>query len=228
MIVEIYKKLLEAYGYQGWFPLLEIEGSNPTKTGSVNGYHPKDYSYPRTDLQRFEICVGLILTQNTSWLNVEKALLNLNSLRLIEPKAMLECADDVLKDLIKPAGYFNQKCKKLKEFCAFFLNLKSDVERGALLNIWGVGPETADSILLYAYHKPVFVIDAYTKRIFSRLGFEFNGYDDLQAKFHSSLEMDHKLFNEFHALIVEHAKRSCMVKPKCSECVLNKVCKKCI
>ena len=182
-IQSFYENLLKEYGHQGWWPLLCCEGCNPTKTGSVKGYHPKDYSYPKTDNQRFEICIGAILTQNTSWVNVEKALINLKKLKAINAKALLELKDGDLKRAIKPAGYYNQKARKLKEFSTFYLMLKGKTPlREELLGVWGIGPETADSILLYGYKVASFVIDAYTKRIFSNLGFKENSYDSLKTK----------------------------------------------
>jgi len=224
---KIYFFLLEPYGPQGWWPLLECEGGNPTKTGAMNGYHPGDYSYPKTDEQRFEICVGAILTQNTSWVQVEKALQNLKQLRALRPEAMLKLELRKLKQAIKPAGYFNQKARKIKLFTAFYQKLNGKIpRREELLNVWGIGPETADSIQLYAYRQPSFVIDAYTKRIFSRIGIcrENVKYEELQALFEKELKPDPHLYSEYHALIVEHAKRYCRKKPLCKECPLLSVC----
>jgi endonuclease III related protein len=209
-----YKYLLKTYGPQGWWPLLDLhnsknnkKGCNPTKTGSLNGYHPNDYSYPKTDRQIFEICLGAILTQNTSWTNVEKALLNLNQKNLINPEKIISISIDQLGILIKPTGYFNQKAKKLKEFASFYIFLKHKTPtRKQLLDIWGIGPETADSILLYAYKKPSFVVDAYTRKIF-----EYDkriSYDQIKQDFETALPKDYKLYQEFHALIVEHAKNT--------------------
>jgi len=225
----IYAKLLKLYGPQGWWPLLDVEGKNPTKTGSMKGYHPKDYSYPKTDKQRFEICIGTILAQNTSWVQVEKALQNLKKINYVDPKKILKINESNLGKAIKPAGYFNQKAKKLKRFSEFYISLKGKVpSREELLNMWGIGPETADSILLYAYKKPYFVIDAYTKRIFSRLGFfsEKAKYDEMQKFFMDNFPKDYKKYNEFHALIVEHAKRCCnKTNPLSEKCILKKACK---
>lgn len=211
----IYDLLLENYGFQGWWP--------------INGkYNPNNYSYPRTAEQRFEICVGAILTQNTSWKQVEKALENLRRMNALNPQSITSFEVNKLKQAIKPAGYFNQKARKLKEFTTFFLQLKKEPTREELLSIWGVGPETADSILLYAYKKPLFVIDAYTKRVFNRIGFKEKTYDELQKLFMNNLKPDYKLFNEYHALIVEHAKKLCAKKPDCGKCFLNRMCKKII
>jgi endonuclease III related protein len=210
----IYKKLYEEYGPQGWWPLIEYKGNNPTKTGSVNGYHPKKYEIPRNEKEKFEICLGAILTQNTSWPNVEKALINLNERKLLNPKKILECDEEIIKKCIKPAGYYNQKYKKIINFCDFFIQLKSrEPKRNELLGLWGVGEETADSILLYAYKKPVWVIDAYTKRVFERTGIK------------ETKEMKYEELNEIHALIVEHCKRVCLKnKPKCNECKIKDIC----
>lgn len=209
-LLTIYEQLLHAYGPQGWWPLLDFDGINPTKTGSVKGYHPGDYSFPKTDGQKFEICLGAILTQNTAWPNAEKALLNLKAANALRPHAILALPEEKLKEAIRPAGYFNQKARKLQEFAKFYSALKGNApKRKDLLGIWGIGPETADSILLYAFSQPVFVVDAYTKRIFSGLGFfsEKAGYDEVQKLFEDNLPKDYKLYQEFHALIVEHAKR---------------------
>ncbi len=226
---KLYETFFRAYGAQGWWPLLGVKGTNPTKTGSVKGYHPGDYSFPRTDAQRFEICVGAILTQNTAWPNVEKALQNLKKIGAINPKKILELEQAQLAGGIKPAGYFNQKAKKLKIFSKFYLGLGGRTPpREELLCVWGVGPETADSILLYAYKVPTFVVDAYTKRIASRLGLvgEKAGYGEVKAFFEKRVKPDLKDYQEFHALLVEHAKRHCSSRnPLCEECLAEKECK---
>jgi len=210
-IKKFYEKLLKMYGQQGWWPLLKCEGCNPTKTGSVKGYHPNDYSYPKNDKQRFEICIGAILTQNTSWPQVEKALLNLKELKALTTQTIKKLNLEKLKQAIKPSGYFNQKAKKLKIFAEFYFNLKGKTPtREDLLNIWGIGPETADSILLYAFKVPTFVIDAYTKKVFVKLGLigKNEKYEKVKKLFEENLPKDFKLYQEYHALIVEHAKRN--------------------
>jgi len=208
-IIQIYNILLKEYGSQGWWPI-------------NNKYKTKD---KLTEKEKFEICIGAILTQNTSWKNVEKALNNLRINNLLNKKSIENLDIRKLAELIKSSGYNNQKAKKLKEFINF-INSKEQITRDNLLKIWGIGKETADSILLYAHKKPVFVIDSYTKRIFSRLGLcnEKIEYDDLQDVFHNNLKSNHKLFNEYHALLVEHAKRYCKTKPECKNCPLNKEC----
>ena len=228
---DIYNKLLKSYGPQGWWPLLDVKGVNPTKTGSINGYHPGDYSHPKNEKEKFEICIGAILTQNTSWPNVEKALINLKKLNAIDPKKILSINEDKLKEAIKPAGYFNQKAKKLKVFSEFFINLNEKTpSRNELLSVWGVGPETADSILLYAYKMPSFVVDAYTKRIFSRIGEikKDEDYDKVKSVFEKNLKKDFKIYQEYHALVVEHAKRYCQKTPICEKCIIKDECKKII
>ncbi len=210
-IKKFYEKLLKKYGPQGWWPLLDCKGCNPTKTGSIQGYHPGDYSYPKNENQKFEICIGAILTQNTSWPQVEKALINLKKINTINPEKIKNIEIEKLCSAIKPAGYFNQKAKKLKIFSEFFINLKGRVpKRDELLKIWGIGPETADSILLYAYKFPSFVVDAYTKRVLEELKFIKKNeiYENIKKLFQDNLPKDFKLYQEYHALIVEHAKNN--------------------
>lgn len=212
--MQIYNELFKLYGPQGWWPLLDVKGTNPTKTGSVNCYHPGDFSYPKNNNQIFEICLGAILTQNTAWINVEKALVNLKRANALYIKGMKKLSLGKLKELIKPAGYFNQKSDYIKEFAKFFL-VNSDPTRNELLKVRGIGPETADSILLYAYKKPEFVVDAYTKRIFTHLKIIEEGapYHNIKEAFESSLPKDVQIYQEYHALIVEHAKKYYQKKP---------------
>lgn len=209
--LEVWTELKKKYGPQGWWPLLDVKGTNPTKTGSIQGYHPKDYSYPKNEQQQFEIIIGTILTQNTAWPNVKKALLNLQNLKSINPTKILNIDEEKLKEAIKPAGYFNQKAHYLKEIARFYISLKGLIpSRKELLAVKGVGEETADSILLYAYKQPEFVIDAYTRRIFTNLGLiaEKDSYTKIKSLFEENLPRDYKIFQEYHALIVEHAKKN--------------------
>ncbi len=225
-IQHIYDHLLDQYGPQGWWPLTAVTGTNPTKTGSLQGYHPGLYHHPTTDDERFEICLGAILTQNTNWVNVEKALFNLKNAEALSCMGIKLLADEKLKTLIQPAGYFNQKAKKIRFFVDFYMELDGATPtRQDLLAIWGVGPETADSMLLYAYQQPTFVIDAYTKRIFIHLGLatENTTYDELKNIFEESLNADWIIYQEYHALIVEHAKRHYNKKPWGVECSLKLV-----
>ncbi|MFP4111537.1 MAG: endonuclease III domain-containing protein [Candidatus Woesearchaeota archaeon] len=223
-IKTIYERLIAEYKPQGWWPLIGHDGKNPTKTGYVNGYHPEDYDFPKDNRQKYEICIGAILTQNTSWPNVEKALINLEKKGLIDPKKIDEISAGELGNLIRPAGYFNQKAKKLKIFSKYFIDLDYRIpKREELLSLWGIGPETADSMLLYAFRIPVFVVDAYTKRIFTNLGIidPKDDYETIRKLFEDNLEKDLVTFQEYHALIVEHAKNFYRKKEDYSRCFLK-------
>ncbi|MBI5460425.1 endonuclease III domain-containing protein [Methanobacterium sp.] len=212
----IFKKLYHLYGPQGWWPLMNYEGKNPTKTGSLHGYHPLNYDLPETPDEQFEIIVGTILTQNTAWTSAEKALENLKKLDAIHPERLLLLDDELLKSAVRPAGFLNQKSAYLKNISQFFQSLEGRTpSRKEVLQVKGVGNETADSILLYAYKNPEFVVDAYTKRIFSHLGLvnEKISYMDLKMVFENNLPEDVPLYQEYHALIVEHAKRYYRNKP---------------
>ena len=229
-ITLIYKKLYDLYGPQGWWPLINYGGLNLNKTGAIIGYHPKNYDLPKKRNEIYEIILGSILTQNTSWLQAEKALFNLYDLNAIEPEKFMDLDDETLKSMIKCAGFLNQKSNYLREITKFFIELNSKIPtRKELLAVKGVGNETADSILLYAYKKSEFVVDAYTKRIFSHLGFidENIRYMELKKLFESNLPKDMAVYNEYHALIVEHAKRYYNKKPygindPLNELILNK------
>ena len=216
------------YGPQGWWPLISCgltPGSNQYNE-YTDCYHPGDYSYPQNDSQLFEICVGAILTQNTAWKNVEKALFNLNKLNIINPEALLNVNSHKLSSAIKPAGYYNQKTLYLKELAQFHISLNSSIpSRKKLLSVKGIGPETADSILLYAYKQPEFVIDTYTKRIFSNLGFfaDKTGYEEMKKFFHKQLPENLIIYQEYHALIVAHAKKYYSGKLKSDSCPLAEI-----
>lgn len=176
-------------------------------------YHPGDYSFPRTEGERFQIVAGALLTQNTGWKNAEKALLNLHSGGKLSPEKILSLPLPELESLIRPAGYFRQKARRMKTLSEAYLKADEDEETSALrehfLSINGVGPETADSILLYAYGRPSFVIDAYTRRMCSALNlFQGKSYDDYRNFFQSNLPPEPELYNEFHALMVEWGKRN--------------------
>lgn len=215
-IIEIYDKLFELYGLQGWWPLINLKCINPNKTGAIRGYHPGNYELPVEENDVYEVILGAILTQNTSWLQAEKALFNLNELNAIEPQKLLNLDEEALKLAIKCAGFLNQKAIYLREISRFFIELDGNIPtRKELLAVKGVGNETADSILLYAYKQPEFVVDAYTKRIFSHLGLVEDDvkYMALKEFFESHLPKDITIFNEYHALIVEHAKRYYNKKP---------------
>lgn len=183
-----------------------------------------------------EIVVGAILTQNTNWQNVEKALANLKKEKLLSVRKLQALPASRLAALIRPSGYFNIKARRLKNFCDFVCGeyggslrkmSKAPLEklRPQLLSVNGIGPETADSILLYAFHKPVFVIDAYTKRFLSRhnLIHKDDDYHTVQRLFEGGLKRDARLFNEYHALIVALGKDFCKPSPRCEECPLRDV-----
>ncbi len=206
-LMEIYRSLYAQYGPQHWWP---------AKTC-------------------FEMAVGAILTQNTNWSNVEKAIANLDP--YLQPQALHSMDDALLADLIHPCGYYNVKTSRLKSFLDWFrqfdydfTNLR-DGARQSLLGVKGIGRETADSILLYAAGIPVFVIDAYTRRLFGRLGIFPavpipDDYDELQALFEVNLDKEAALFNEYHALIVRHCKQFCRKAPLCADgCPLRQQCK---
>ncbi len=206
-LLNIYRKLLGAYGKQGWWPT--------TRNGKT-GY----YGGPISDKERLEVCIGAILTQNTSWKNAEKALQGMHSRNMVDVKRITRIKRSGLAKIIRSSGFHNQKAERIKIFCSHLLKnyggpikklfSKNMIQlRNELLSLKGIGPETADSMILYAANKPVFVIDAYTKRIFSSLGFlDKNApYDEWQRLFEDNLPKDAKLFKEYHALIVEHAKR---------------------
>ncbi|MBD3379315.1 MAG: endonuclease III domain-containing protein [Candidatus Omnitrophica bacterium] len=181
--------------------------------------------------------VGAILTQNTAWSNVEKAISALRSRGLLSPEALSRVKDGELAVLIRPAGYFRQKARKLKNLCSFLENecsgeikllsgIDTDILRGKLLSVNGIGPETADSILLYALCRPVFVVDAYTKRIFKRhlLIDKEPPYDELRNLVHDNFPRTVEQLNAFHAYIVETGKRYCRKKsPLCRECPLGRM-----
>ena len=213
---EIFEKLLDTYSYQGWWPITDYDGENPTKTGSTQGYHPGDYSFPRNLPERFEIIIGAVLTQNTSWPQVEKSISNLKELTDLTPYEILNLNEDDFKLAIKPSGYFNQKYNYLRNVSQFFISLDGQTpERKNLLSVKGIGPETADSILLYAYGEKEFVVDAYTRRIFSYLGLidEKDSYNKIKKLFEDNFEGGVNDYQEYHALIVEHAKNHYLKKP---------------
>ncbi len=223
-IQALYAQLLAAYGPQGWWPLSIKAGA---RGFDARGYHPGTYGHPRTAEGRFEIVMGAILTQNSAWTNAEAALGRLRDAGIRLPADVHSCPHGRLARLIRSSGYYNQKARKLKEVAALF-RIEGSLAPGAalpreeLLSCWGIGPETADSILLYAFRVPTFVVDAYARRLLNRTGVVAGGlqesYDDIQRIFHGALPNTHRLFNEYHALIVEHAKRHCRASPVCAGC----------
>ena len=186
----------------------------------------------------FEVMVGAVLTQNTAWTNVERAIANLKQADALSPEAITAAPHEILAEWLRPSGYFNIKAKRLKNYCEWYQQqggfdalskLDDHALRQAVLSVNGVGPETADDIVLYAFERPVFVIDAYTRRIFSRLGLLEHdmGYEAMRHHFEQQLAKENDrvaLFNEYHALIVIHAKEHCRVKPLCRGCPLRRGC----
>ncbi|AKI98237.1 hypothetical protein IX53_03780 [Kosmotoga pacifica] len=178
----------------------------------------------------FEVAVGAVLTQNTNWNNVKKAINNLKELGALSPLGVLNLEEHQLLKAIRPAGFYTRKLMTLREIARFFLEFnpkeKTEELRNKLLSLKGIGKETADSILLYAFEKPVFVVDAYTLRFLKRYGLEIRmNYNGVQSLFHKVFPVDAGLFKELHALIVEHSKALCRKTPRCRECFLKK-CKK--
>lgn len=187
------------------------------ETKESKGYHPGKYDYPRTDEERFEICIGAILTQNTAWKNVEKAISNLyEKIGKITPEKILALKQEELAKIIKAAGYYNQKSTYLHHFANYYQRARGTTPtREELLALKGIGKETADSILLYAYQQPTFIIDTYTKRILIKHGYanERSNYDEMQQLFLKQLPKDVNIYQEYHALLVEHAKKHYQKKP---------------
>lgn len=205
-LLKIYDKLFTEFGPRGWWPARSS----------------------------FEVMVGAILTQNTAWRNVEKAIYSLKKNSRLTPKALRKMKPKALAALIKPAGYYNIKAERLKNFLDFlFREFGGSVKkmfrvntgrlREELLKVKGIGPETADSMLLYAAGRPVFVVDAYTKRIFSRHRLIKPGadYEEVRTLFMDNLPRRAELFNEYHALIVELGKKFCKKEPLCGSCPLE-------
>lgn len=207
---QVYDRLLRCYGPQHWWP-----GDTP-----------------------FEVMVGAILTQNTAWSNVEKAIGNLVANDALTPEAIVASPPATVAGWIRPSGYFNIKAKRLRNFCRWYLaaggldalrRFDTVTLRHRLLAVNGVGPETADDMLLYAFERPVFVIDAYTRRLLVRLGLAHGGesYEHLRHAFEQGLGTARRrvaMFNEYHALIVAHAKVHCRKTPVCDGCCLLRHC----
>jgi len=207
VVHEIYDRLMSAYGRQGWWP-----GDSDTET-----------------------VVGAILTQNTAWTNVERALANLRKASAVDWAVLRDLSDAKIAEMIRPAGTFRVKTLRLRAFVSTLWSqhagslgnmLSGDLAevRNRLLAIHGIGPETADAILVYAGHRPSFVVDAYTRRVLRRHGLvtpdESRSYEIVQRVFHRSLEPDAEMFNEYHALLVKVAKRHCRNRATCAGCPL--------
>ncbi|MFC1568537.1 endonuclease III domain-containing protein [Candidatus Margulisiibacteriota bacterium] len=206
--LKIYSLLFDRFGPQHWWP-----GSSP-----------------------FEVIIGAILTQSANWSNVELAIANLKRAKVLSPHSLYKIKTAKLQKLIRPSGYFRAKAKKVKAFVKYLVenydgSLKKMFKkpipelRAELLSIHGIGPETADSIILYAANKPTFVVDAYTKRIGNRVGlFKSDKYYDIKDYFEANLPGKYQLYNEYHALIVALGKYFCKPRPACSECPVKKLC----
>lgn len=214
-IYKIYRVLYKSYGSQGWWPIQSYQKDN--------GYHKNDFTFPRDDAEVFEVCIGSILTQNTAFNSVVETLKNLTRLHLINAKNILAVDIDILKEAIRPSGYYNQKASYIINFTKFFISLEGNTPtRDELLNIKGIGEETADSILLYGYKQTQMKVDAYTKRMFVHLGLckDNSKYIDIKRLIENELQKKIKdedelvkTYQEFHALIVEHGKRYYSKKP---------------
>jgi len=212
VLQDIYHRMMSRYGPQHWWPAEEP----------------------------FEVMVGAILTQSAAWRNVEKAITNLKAAGVLSPRALRRLSLPELAAIIYPSGYYNAKARKLKAMVQWLGEYQDNLDnlaslfagdagqlRQELLSVYGIGEETADSIILYAANKPVFVIDAYTRRIFNRLGLapEGNSYAAYQALFLDNLPVDTALFNEYHALLVCLGKDVCRRSPLCRQCCLRGDCK---
>jgi len=207
---DVYRRLFELRGHQSWWP-----AETP-----------------------FEVVVGAVLTQNTAWTNVERAIAAIKEAGAMDPFVILSMQHEELAQLVRPTGYYNVKARRLHSLVQFVveeaggevMNLArfgmEDLRR-RLLEVNGVGMETADSILLYALEKPVFVVDAYTRRVFGRMGAFDPGrdYDEIRALFESALGRDSALYNDYHAQIVAHGKNVCRPRPLCTTCVLADMCR---
>ncbi len=208
-LTHIYDRLLHYYGPQAWWP------ADST----------------------FEVLVGAILVQSTAWRNVEHAIANLKSADALSPSAIRDMNPQRLERLIRPSGFFRVKAKRLRSLCEFLGHrYEDDLGRMSehptadlrrdLLTVHGIGEETADDILLYALGRPVFVVDAFTRRVFHRLGWSApdSSYSDLQSMFHNEVPQEVRVYNEYHALIVRHGNTTCRKRPDCPPCPLLSDC----
>ncbi len=220
-VTKIYQILHDAYGDSGWWPLLKNIDSK-----WVSVYSKEISNKIKNEYEQLEIALGAILTQNTTWNNAQKALINLKVNGLIDIDNIISTDNGIIADLIKSSGYYNQKTLKIKEYARFIRNSGS-INRSSLLTIKGIGPETADDILLYGFDQPFFVVDAYTKRLFVRLGIINDGkssYDLIQTIVQKEIN-DLYILKDFHGLIVTHAKKHCRSKPDCIGCPFFEICK---
>ncbi|MFO7811451.1 MAG: endonuclease III domain-containing protein [Pelovirga sp.] len=208
-IMEVYQRLCRGYCLSNWWP-----AQSP-----------------------FEVVVGAFLTQNTNWNNVEKALANLKAAKALDLQLLAAMPLEQLEQLIRPSGFFRQKAQRLQYFCCYVLDqhggslenlllLELDEARNELLALTGIGPETADSILLYAGRRPSFVVDSYTRRFLGRLGLLTGkeSYDDIRTLFMAGVNQEVPLYQHYHALIVTHCKERCRKSPLCSACLFKDIC----
>ncbi len=212
---EIYNILFRYYGPRGWWPLIRPGGSRPEYFVTLESRE-----------QVFEVAVGAVLTQNTAWRNAAGAVAELNRTGNLNPGRILDLDQRKLAGIIRSSGYYNMKARKLKALARFFSGDR-EFTRDQLLSVYGIGPETADSILLYGFGEPSFVVDAYTCRIFSRIGIlkKSPEYNRVKEYFELHLPGDPGLYGEYHALIVEHAKNFCRRSPLCGGCPLDRICR---
>ena len=208
-LLDVYGRMLARYGPQLWWP------------GDT----------------RFEVMVGAVLTQAAAWTNVEKAIGNLRRANVLSPQGIRDLPEESLAELLYPSGYYNSKARKLKALVEYLASrfgddldamsrMDGDVLRRELIQVYGIGEETADDILLYAADKPAFVIDNYTRRTFARLGLapEKPTYPAYRSMFMDHLPADRKMFGEYHGLIVRHGKEACRKRPLCDGCCLLDIC----
>ncbi|PCI30596.1 MAG: endonuclease III [SAR324 cluster bacterium] len=219
---ELYQKLLALYGPQGWWPVSTEAQTWENKAGN-QGYHPGNFEIPENEAQQLEICLGSILTQNTNWRNAAQAVAQLRTLKDFSFSGIGNMPIDQLEEAIRVAGYFRQKARYLKNLmdflsCCSFTDLQQmslPAARSKLLKIKGIGPETADCILLYALKRPSFVVDAYSKRFLLQLGMisTQESYGKVQSLFESSIPREVSVYQEYHALLVAHGKEYYSKKP---------------
>ena len=237
-LIEVYESLLKVYGLQGWWPHLDLLGVGSfTSSGKLDTYHSGDYSYPRTEKQAIEIFIGVILVQYVAWKNVEKSLVKLKESNCFNLDELDQTPLETLTQMIEASRFNKRKAVYLKALARFLKNNKiSDLHimrtnqlQEALRAIKGIGKESADQILVYVFRRPIFVVDKYTKYFLTRMNICRPGATDNEIKSlaFSNLPQNYEIYNEIHALIIEHCIQTCVKnRPKCSECVFNKICPK--
>jgi endonuclease-3 related protein len=226
----VYLRLLAAHGSQGWWPT--------TPSGEIRPrYYPNALPRALAETERWEIAVGAVLTQNTAWRNAEQALVSILAEGVLAPQPMAELPLRRLAELVRSSGYYNQKARRLHGLARHLIDRHggrmtsllaqpTTQARVELLSLDGIGPETADSILLYAGGHAIFVVDAYTRRILGRLGILDHRltYSGIQEALMTGLPLDAVLYNEYHALLVRHGSTSCRATPRCRDCSLRRGC----